>query len=273
MQTAQFIDFTATPTHTDANVNRCVVKSTSPAGHSTYYNNPYGAEVLNYASDEVSDCSVVRSTVHSRENSFSHSRQSSFAISTPPVNPIDFAAHTQQPIDTGLPTALFLPLDAAPPAYFFTVQFKHLSSTFCTMCPFQIGDIVVVEGDRGENIGVITEEVGSDAAIDQCEIPAVLRYASAEEQHLLQETRRKELHATYMCNRFAYDDAMAMAVIDTEFQTDGNKLTIFYIAGTTHVDFRHFQRRVFKQYHCRIWLQKWEGEVPSAAGLCEAASR
>lgn len=158
-----------------------------------------------------------------------------------------------------------------PPApRFAIVRFKHESATF--VAPFKIaaGDLVVVEGDRGENIGVVAEITKEAVSYD---VPnKVLRRATDKDREALAAQREREAAAVVSTRALAESLGLHGRVEDAEYQFDLNKLTIFVRrpSKSTFVDFRKLQRSLFREFRCRIWCAYMdEVETAEAAPRCK----
>lgn len=157
---------------------------------------------------------------------------------------------------------------AAKPAgpRFAVVKFKHESATF--VAPFKIsaGDIVVVEGDRGENIGTVAE-IQKDAPAFHVSAK-VLRRATEKDLAALKAQREREAAATLSTRAVAESLGLHGRVEDAEYQFDLNKLTIFVSRPTksTFVDFRKLQRTLFREFRCRIWCAYMDEVEAAEAG-------
>jgi len=134
------------------------------------------------------------------------------------------------------------------------VHFKHESVTF--LAPFRIstGDLVVVEGARGENIGIVREIFVEKPSYA---VPyKVLRRATDKDREVLASQRQREA-ATIKTTQGLVESLGLRAIIeDAEYQFDLNKLTIFVRRPSKNafVDFRKLQRGLFREFRCRIWL-------------------
>jgi hypothetical protein len=134
------------------------------------------------------------------------------------------------------------------------VRFKHASAFYTASFDVAEGEQVMVEGDRGENIGVVAEVKTQAPSFP---VPCkVVRRADSKDRDALVALRRKEAITTRHVGELAEDLAPGMRIVDTEFQFDGNKLTV-YFASRGAVDFRKLQRALFKEFRCRIWLVNW----------------
>lgn len=133
----------------------------------------------------------------------------------------------------------------------YLVHFKHSHRNFI-LAPsapknIQLGEFVIVEADRGEDIGIVVEIVpaytfvddkhtaghrGKGFATDQHgEIRKVLRIASPDERELLPAKAAEEAAIVEVCReKVVYQFQMPITIIDTEYQVDRHKLTIYYEA-------------------------------------------
>ncbi len=144
--------------------------------------------------------------------------------------------------------------EALPAAGWAFIRLKH--EVLLYRCPFQVnvGDYVVMQGDRGENTGVVQRLVNEPPAHSiSCEI---LRFASDEDLERLEAQRQREEAAKHFAQGVSDALNLNIKIVDTEFQSDGNKLTV-YFSSRRMIDFRQLQRQLFKQYRCRIWLVNW----------------
>jgi hypothetical protein len=157
---------------------------------------------------------------------------------------------------------------AAPAPRYAIVRFKHETATFSA--PFRIvaGDTVVVEGDRGENIGIVQEIQSKKPAYNVTN--KVLRRATDKDRAALAEQRQRELAAVRTTQMLADNLGLVAQIEDAEYQFDLHKLTIFVRRPTKNafVDFRKLQRGLFREFRCRIWCSYMD-EVEAA----EAAPR
>ncbi|ORX58010.1 PSP1-domain-containing protein [Hesseltinella vesiculosa] len=143
---------------------------------------------------------------------------------------------------------------------------------------FQPNDLVIVEGDRGKDLGKVTSEVLTVDNVEQllqqfppptqqqvggdddqgsgkkdAHIKRLYRLAAPEEINLLIEKDRDELHALTLCQQKTQQRNLPMTVVDAEYQWDRRKLTFFFVADR-RIDFRDLVRELFKIYKTRIWM-------------------
>lgn len=212
---------------------------------------------------------------------------------TPSVDPSAMVFHNMQ-LD---PSLLMHPLPPPVPnsSFLCVVEFKrgrtlqYESPFYCTP-----GDYVIVGGDRGEDLGMVTQSwtapapapagedavpnrspnsasspdssIGSDHSghYDQFgrivsqdpSVNRVIRWATAREvQHLHTVQAELERRCTAVCQQKANDYGLVLDVIDAEYQFDRKKLTFFYDA-TDRQDFRELVKDLYKIYRARIWMEK-----------------
>jgi len=134
------------------------------------------------------------------------------------------------------------------------IKFKH--DFVCFIAPFRVsvGELVAVEGDRGENLGTV-EEITTEKP-DYPITQRIVRHATQKDRDHLATLRRKEAAATKACQDIAESVGLSIRVVDTEYQYDMNKLTVFF-ASKVPIDFRKFQRELFREFRCRIWIVNW----------------
>jgi len=122
--------------------------------------------------------------------------------------------------------------------------------------PFRVsaGDVVIVEADRGEHIGVVQEVT---TVAPKYNVPCrVLRRASHAAFTAFETAKAKEATTTKAIQKLSESIGLGIKIVDTEFQMDSNKLTVFF-SSKIFVDFRKLQRSLFRDYRCRIWLVNW----------------
>lgn len=146
-----------------------------------------------------------------------------------------------------------------------------------------VGDLVIVEADRGEDLGRITAEISvarmrscisgngdttSSVSDDKNEISAELaallrskeiipkrihRLALPQDMKLLQAKAQEEALAMVRCQSRIRQKKLPMEVVDAEYQWDRNKLTFYFVADR-RIDFRELVRDLFRIYKTRIWM-------------------
>jgi cell fate regulator YaaT (PSP1 superfamily) len=135
------------------------------------------------------------------------------------------------------------------------VRFKHETLLFSSCgVSLSVGDYVVTQGDRGENIGMV-EQVLNQAP--NLSVPSrILRIALPDEALDLAALRLHEREMTHLVQSKADCLSLPMRIVDVECQSDHQKITVYYEAAGV-VDFRQLQRVLYRQFGCRIWLVNW----------------
>lgn len=152
---------------------------------------------------------------------------------------------------------------ATTKTHYAVIHFKHDSGTF--VAPFRIksGDHVIVEGDRGVDIGIVSE---LSTETPSYPVPLkIVRRATSSDMEAFQQKQRKEQLVQCQVQTLSESLNLGIKIVDTEFQFDNNKLTIFF-SGRAQIDFRKLQRGLFREHRCRIWLSNM-AEVEYNANL------
>lgn len=158
-------------------------------------------------------------------------------------------------------------ISRGPDPQFIEVRFKGKRRDFFAahvVPPTQKWEFVVVEADRGQDLGVITA-VGA-AARRKCEVcdgcsrtslPArrVLRRAAPVDVERILALRDEEEDIRRNVRQMVRDHNLKMKISDAEWQWDRNKLIIYFTAEK-RVDFRAFVRSLAKKYRTRIELKQ-----------------
>eukprot|EP00668_Euglena_longa_P016072 GGOE01020279.1.p1 GENE.GGOE01020279.1~~GGOE01020279.1.p1 ORF type:complete len:590 (-),score=35.40 GGOE01020279.1:622-2391(-) len=178
---------------------------------------------------------------------------------------------------SGSPTT---PQQMVPTMIFALVEFKRGRTVqFQSAFLPKPGDYLVVEGDEGEDMGmvvnawiapansppVVNNSLNSNKASSGRDVdpmtgehiyPQVLRHATPKEVHYMHNVQAEaEIKCAEVARHKVYEHHLPMRVIDAEYQFDRKKLTFYYDA-TERVDFRELLRDLFKLYRARIWMSK-----------------
>ncbi|MDQ3224621.1 MAG: stage 0 sporulation protein [Gemmatimonadota bacterium] len=136
--------------------------------------------------------------------------------------------------------------------------------------PIRIKDAVIVEVERGRDLGLVTAvgdmaakkcgsscsgcAVGETAAEPEPPKP-IVRRASAEDLRVHREIRSSEEDVRQKVIQRVRAHELLMKVSDTEWQWDRNKLTIYFTADK-RVDFRALVRDLASLFRTRIELRQ-----------------
>lgn len=170
----------------------------------------------------------------------------------------------------------------------YVVQFKGNRRDIYTAPgtnSYSTGDAIMVDADRGRDLGVIIQ-----ANISRHDAAALKQMQHESRQHILQSTNHTndtaaspdlgpsvytpkqilskatsseikdlaskiedENAAVEFCNKKVAERMLDMVIVDAEYQWDRKKLTFFYTANN-RVDFRSLVRELFRIYKTRIWM-------------------
>src|SRR6056297_1486069 len=148
---------------------------------------------------------------------------------------------------------------------FAEVVFKSTRKDYFTFGALDLvpGDRVVVEADRGEDLGEVTA-VGKIAerkcsSSGGCATPVpekrVLRVATESDEERLARLRAEEENARLRAREIVQKHGLKMKVTEAEWQADRNKL-ILYFTADRRVDFRQLVRDLARAFRTRIELKQ-----------------
>ena len=122
--------------------------------------------------------------------------------------------------------------------------------------PFTVGDMVVVQSDKGEDLGRVIN-MGSlvDRRAGDQKLLQILRKPSKKDLQQAEENTKLEREAFSDCRKRIEEHGLEMKLVDVEYQFDRNKIT-FYFTSNTRVDFRALVRDLAGRYRTRIELRQ-----------------
>ncbi|CAE7730929.1 unnamed protein product [Symbiodinium microadriaticum] len=144
--------------------------------------------------------------------------------------------------------------------YIYEVHFKRTKDLYMGghSHVFLTGDFVLVEADRGEDLGVISRAFAPhdpSYPMDASPRHSVISLASDQDKMDLMRQAQDEDEALAICRDFAARRRMKITVLDAEYQFDRRKLTFLFVSDK-HADFRELVRDLFSLFNTRIWMQK-----------------
>ena len=147
----------------------------------------------------------------------------------------------------------------------------------------KLGDLVIVEADRGRDLGKVVklnvsilearllryaQYLGRKAALSKedenhkrpvLNFPKpVIRFAKNEELLTINSKINDEVRAVEVCQNKVAEYNLDMEIVDAEYQWDMKKLT-FYYNSEVRIDFRDLVKELFRIYKIRIWMSKQGG--------------
>ncbi|KAJ3005745.1 hypothetical protein HKX48_000491 [Thoreauomyces humboldtii] len=160
----------------------------------------------------------------------------------------------------------------------YVVEFKAGRTDFfhvvpdMTGPPIKKGDLVIVEADRGKDLGKVIQDniqtlqqvqlyqqQHSDTLVDSHNVnkevhpKRIYRAAAPAEVTMLVSKSQDEAKAMGVCQTKIRQKKMPMEIVDAEYQWDRRKLTFYFVADR-RIDFRELVRELFKIYKTRIWM-------------------
>ena len=125
----------------------------------------------------------------------------------------------------------------------------------------KIGDIVIVEADRGDDLGKIVASLTpaklqmllTDQEPKDTIPKKIIRLAKSQDLAGMDAKLHDESMALVRCAARVRQKKLPMEVVDAEYQWDRNKLTFFFSADK-RIDFRELVRDLFRIYKTRIWM-------------------
>ena len=122
--------------------------------------------------------------------------------------------------------------------------------------PFVTGDLVVVEVEKGEDIGSVVN-MGSlvDQRAGDQELRRIIRKPGPKDMEMFEENLDLEQDAFVDCRKRIEEHGLPMKLVDVEYQLDKKKIT-FYFTADNRVDFRALVRDLASRYRARIELRQ-----------------
>ncbi len=159
---------------------------------------------------------------------------------------------------------------AGEPLQVVEVRFKGLRRdhfTFSHIVPLAEREFVIVEADRGQDIGCVRRAVradelscegGCDHVADRA-VPTpekrVIRRAAPADVIRLSQLRGQEMEVRRRTRELVKKHGLKMKVSEAEWQWDRNKLTVYFTAEK-RVDFRALVRDMARTFRTRIELRQ-----------------
>lgn len=121
---------------------------------------------------------------------------------------------------------------------------------------FNVGDLAVVETERGLEIGrIVCKLKRDDKRLVNVSIASVVRPATKADKEKLRELKEKSKLALDTCKSMVKRLKLDMKLITASYTLDESKL-IFYFTAEERVDFRELVKELASQYKTRIELRQ-----------------
>ncbi|CDO70944.1 hypothetical protein BN946_scf184829.g53 [Trametes cinnabarina] len=189
-----------------------------------------------------------------------------------------------------------MPLHAVPTSWpLYIVEFKagRTDLFYCTDLTqdIRVGDLVIVEADRGKDLGKVINDTitlaeveafqkqqklmsmghadvhgvptsptsgGGGGGVKDINPKMIYGKAQHRDTQSLAAKAQDEAKALELCRNKVRQKKLPMEVIDAEYQWDRRKLTFYFIAEK-RIDFRELVRELFRLYKTRIWMASLGG--------------
>jgi len=120
----------------------------------------------------------------------------------------------------------------------------------------EAGDKVIVEAERGEDMGTVSKQVPEHCRVEtDGKPPSILRPVTSEDIENQKKNIEDAKAALERCAQLVKKHGLPMRLIGSEYQHDRNKLT-FYFTADHRVDFRALVRDLAAIYKTRIELRQ-----------------
>lgn len=145
------------------------------------------------------------------------------------------------------------------------VKFKGQRKGFyqnAGMLDVQVGDMVIVEADRGIDLGMVNltgelvrVRLKTEAEQNSDKLPKVIRPATPDELETYERKHEDEAEASIIGRELVAKMRLKMKISDVEWQFDRNRIT-FYFTADRRVDFRKLVREMARRFRTRVELRQ-----------------
>ncbi|KIM50569.1 hypothetical protein SCLCIDRAFT_1225253, partial [Scleroderma citrinum Foug A] len=161
-----------------------------------------------------------------------------------------------------------VPLSSVPASWpLYIVEFKAGCTDLFYLTDLtldiRVGDLVIVEADRGKDLGTVVNDTITLKEVEAFEREQRERVAYGDGGPLSPGGQqgggsKKEIKALQLCQNKARQKKLPMEVIDAEYQWDRRKLTFCFVAEK-RINFRELVRELLRLYKTRIWMASLQG--------------
>eukprot|EP01060_Flectonema_neradi_P020601 TRINITY_DN2810_c1_g3_i1.p1 TRINITY_DN2810_c1_g3~~TRINITY_DN2810_c1_g3_i1.p1 ORF type:complete len:219 (+),score=37.38 TRINITY_DN2810_c1_g3_i1:79-735(+) len=121
--------------------------------------------------------------------------------------------------------------------------------------PQKLHSYVVVEGDRGMDLGMVAGFVDENSDV---KFGKGLRKATDKEAtHWTEAVSAEEADARRIVQEMIRKHKVPMRVVHAEFQFDMRKLTFHFTAKDLHPNFKQVLKDCYSIWKCRIWFARY----------------
>ncbi|KAI8973435.1 PSP1 C-terminal conserved region-domain-containing protein [Mycotypha africana] len=133
-------------------------------------------------------------------------------------------------------------------------RFNYYYLSADTNIDVKINDSVIVQGDRGYDLGEVTKIIHNKQLHGCHTVKRIFRIATTEDMNSYTLLREDEAEALEFCKELIKEKELDMEVVEAEYQWDRRRLTFYYTSPEQRIDFRELVRQLFKIYKTRIWM-------------------
>jgi len=120
---------------------------------------------------------------------------------------------------------------------------------------FRIGDNIIANTERGEELGRVVKILDKSNLSDDIEVGDIIKPATKKDIEIFKENEKKAKEALSFCKEQAKELKLNMKFLAAEYTFDTAKLT-FYFVSDERVDFRELVKILASKYKSRIELRQ-----------------
>lgn len=120
---------------------------------------------------------------------------------------------------------------------------------------FRIGDSIIANTERGEEIGRVVKIVDKDIIPSDTKIDKIIKPATKKDLEIQKQNEEKAKEALEFCRKEAKKLKLDMKLLAADYTFDTSKLT-FYFTAEDRVDFRDLVKTLAANYKSRIELRQ-----------------
>lgn len=122
--------------------------------------------------------------------------------------------------------------------------------------PIRSNDLMIVEADRGEDIGIAcANHLDKETLTENEDTLRILRKATEQDLMRHGENRLREKIAFQFCSKKVLELNLPMKLVDVEYRLDRKKIT-FYFTADDRIDFRDLVKILAAEYKTRIEMRQ-----------------
>lgn len=120
---------------------------------------------------------------------------------------------------------------------------------------FRIGDSIIANTERGEEVGRVVKIVDKDTVSSDIKVDKIIKPATRKDLEIQKQNEEKANEALEFCRKEAKKLNLDMKLLAADYTFDTSKLT-FYFTAEDRVDFRDLVKTLASNYKSRIELRQ-----------------